>query len=87
MCRVEKADLPANASWEEKNNAHKKMMAEFKKKVASANILNDIRRREYYESVGVERRRKKKEAENQKLREAMKAETEKRKKKVEYEKN
>lgn len=73
-CRVEIRDLSPNASWQEREIAFKKMFTVFKKRVAEAGILYELKQREFYESEGVRARRKRKEVENfrlkQKLRES-----------------
>lgn len=70
-CRVELRDLPSNPSWYEREIAFKKMFTAFKKAVADAGILHDYKEREYYETEGQIRRRKKREAENQRLKEKL----------------
>ena len=55
-------DLPANASWQDREFAFNKMKSAFKKAVDDAGILRKCREREYYESPGEKRRRKKKES-------------------------
>ena len=47
------------------------MFTAFKKSVAEAGILHDYKEREYYETEGQLRRRKKREAENQRLKEKL----------------
>lgn len=66
-CRVELRDLPHNASWHERDIAFKKMHSIFKKRVAEAGILHEYKLHEYYESPGEKKRRKRKEAANQRL--------------------
>jgi ribosomal protein S21 len=70
-CRVELRDLPYNASWQEREVAFKKIFSIFKKQVAEAGILHDYKGREYYETEGQIRRRKKREADNQRLKEKL----------------
>jgi ribosomal protein S21 len=70
-CRVELRDLSPNPSWHEREIAFKKMFTAFKKAVAEAGILHDYKEREFYESPGQGRRRKKREAENQRLKEKL----------------
>jgi ribosomal protein S21 len=70
-CKVELRDLPSNPSWYEKEIAFKKMFTAFKKQVAEAGILHDYKAREFYETPGEERRRKKREAENVRLKEKL----------------
>lgn len=65
MVKVYLKDLPANASSFEKEIAFKKMFSIFKKAVVDAGILQEYKKREYYESPGEKRRRKKKEQRNQ----------------------
>jgi ribosomal protein S21 len=66
-CRVELRDLPFNASWQEREIAFKKMFTVFKKQVAEAGIIHELKQREHYESPGEIKRRQKKEADNQRL--------------------
>lgn len=70
-CKVELRDLPSNPSWYEREIAFKKMFTAFKKAVAEAGILHDYKEREYYETEGQLRRRKRREAENQRLKEKL----------------
>lgn len=70
-CKVELRDLPNNPSWYEREVAFKKMFTAFKKAVAEAGILHDYKQREYYETPGEERRRKKREAENVRMKEKL----------------
>jgi ribosomal protein S21 len=70
-CKVELRDLPHNPSWYEREVAFKKMFTAFKKAVAEAGILHDYKQREYYETPGEEKRRKKREAENVRLKEKL----------------
>lgn len=66
-CRVELRDLHPNASWQEKDLAFRKMFSIFKKQVAEAGILRLYKVHEFYESPGEKRRRKRKEADNARL--------------------
>jgi ribosomal protein S21 len=66
-CRVESREVSANASWQEKEAAFRKMFIQFKRSVADAGILHEYKKHEYYESPGQKRRRKRKESENQRL--------------------
>lgn len=70
-CRVELRGLPNNASWHEREIAFKKMFSIFKKQVAEAGILHDYKQHEFYESPGEKKRRKKKEAVNQRMKEKL----------------
>ena len=70
-CKVELRDLPHNPSWYDREIAFKKMFTAFKKAVAEAGILHDYKEREYYETEGQLRRRKKREAQNQRLKEKL----------------
>lgn len=65
--RVELRHLPSNASSFEREIAFKKMFSTFKKHVADAGVLHDFKRHEFYESPGEKRKRKKREAQNQRL--------------------
>lgn len=70
-CRVELRDLPPNPSWYEREIAFKKMFTAFKKQVAEAGIMHDYKQREHYESPGQARRRKRREAENSRMKEKL----------------
>ena len=70
-CRVELRDLPPNPSWYEREIAFKKMFSAFKKAVAEAGILHAYKEREFYETPGQQRRRKRREADNQRLKEKL----------------
>lgn len=65
MVKVYQKDLHPHASSIEKEIAFKKMFSIFKKAVVDAGILQEYKKREYYESPGEKRRRKKKEQRNQ----------------------
>lgn len=65
--KVVMRDLPANASYQDREFAFKKLFSAFKKAVADAGILHQCKRYEYYESPGEKRRRKKRESANQLL--------------------
>ena len=66
-CRFELRDLHPNASWQDKDAAFRKMFSVFKKQVAEAGILRLYKVHEFYESPGEKRRRKRKEADNARL--------------------
>lgn len=66
-CKVTIRDLHSDASYQEKDLAFKRMFSVFKKQVAEAGILRLYKVHEFYESPGEKRRRKRKEAENQRL--------------------
>jgi ribosomal protein S21 len=70
-CKVELRDLPHNPSWYEREVAFKKMFTAFKKAVAEAGILHEFKKREYYETPGEEKRRKKRESENVRMKEKL----------------
>lgn len=70
-CRVELRDLPPNPSWYEREIAFKKMFSAFKKSVAEAGILHAYKQREFYETPGQIKRRKKREAQNQRMKEKL----------------
>jgi ribosomal protein S21 len=70
-CRVELRDLPPNPSWYERDIAFKKMFTAFKKQVAEAGILHAYKEREFYESPGQIRRRKRREADNQRIKDKL----------------
>lgn len=65
MVKVYQKDLSPNASSQEKEYAFKRMFSIFKKAVVDAGILQEYKKREFYESPGEKRRRKKKEQRNQ----------------------
>lgn len=65
--RVELRHLPSNASSFDREIAFKKMFSTFKKQVADAGVLHDFKKHEFYESPGEKRKRKRKEAKNQRL--------------------
>jgi ribosomal protein S21 len=61
-CRVKLRGLPSNPSRQDRENAFRRMFAIFKKQVVEAEILHEYKEHEFYESPGEKRRRKKKEA-------------------------
>lgn len=65
MVKVYQKDLSPNASHQDREYAFKRMFSIFKKAVVDAGILQEYKRREFYESPGEKRRRKKKEQRNQ----------------------
>lgn len=65
--KVVMRDLPANASYQDRDIAFRKLFSAFKKAVADAGVLHQYKRHEYYESPGERRRRKKRESELQLL--------------------
>ena len=67
MVKVYQKDLPHNASSLDREIAFKKMFSIFKKAVVDAGILQEYKKREFYESPGEKKRRKKKEQLNQRL--------------------
>ena len=67
MVKVFQKNLSSNASSTEKEIAFKKMFSIFKKAVVDAGILQEYKKKEFYESPGEKRRRKKKESKNQLL--------------------
>lgn len=66
--RVELRDCSPNASKEEKERAFRSMFSVFKRRCNEAGIVSEWKRRQFYESPGEKRRRKRKEnaAERQK---------------------
>lgn len=70
--KVTMRDLPHNATPHEKYVAFQKLHNAFKKAVAEAGILHDYKKHEFYESKGEKRRRKKREADLQRLRSKLK---------------
>lgn len=65
MVKVYQKDLPANVSNQDREYAFRRMFSIFKKAVIDAGILQEYKRREFYESPGEKKRRKKKEQKNQ----------------------
>jgi ribosomal protein S21 len=61
--RVEARPLSPHASWDERERNFRGLMATFRKACNQAGISKEIKKREYYESPGQERRRKQKEKE------------------------
>jgi ribosomal protein S21 len=51
-----------NISRKEKEDMFKKSLSIFKKRVADSGVLQECKKREFYESPGQKRRRKKKES-------------------------
>jgi len=68
--RIEARPLHPNASPEQKDRAFRAMMAAFKKSVNDAGILTEYNQRSTYESKGQKKRRKLKEAQLQRRKEA-----------------
>jgi ribosomal protein S21 len=62
LVRVELKDLPPNASYYERERAFRTMLSSFKRQVNELGILSEYKERQYYESPGEKRKRKKKEA-------------------------
>ncbi len=62
MVKVELRDMPHNASLYEREKAFRTMMAIFKRQVNEAGILSEYKERQYYESPGEKRKRKRKES-------------------------
>ena len=62
LVRVELKDLPPNASFYERERAFRTMLSSFKRQVNEFGILSEYKERQYYESPGEKRKRKKKEA-------------------------
>lgn len=67
MVKVYQKDLSPNASAQDRENSFKRMFSIFKKAVVDAGILQEYKKREFYESPGEKRRRKKKEQQNHTL--------------------
>jgi ribosomal protein S21 len=67
LVRVEARDLHPNCSSYEREIAFKRLFATFKKAVTDAGILHDYKEHEFYESEGRKKRKKKREAEVQRL--------------------
>lgn len=78
-------DISPNASWQDKDYAFGKLRSAFKKAVADAGILHELKKRESYESRGEKKRRKKKESIQNRLKEKLRENFPERKK-VEKEK-
>jgi small subunit ribosomal protein S21 len=62
LVKVELKDLPPNASYYERERAFKTMLSIFKRQVNESGILSEWKERQYYESPGVKKKRKRKEA-------------------------
>lgn len=71
MPKVYLRDLHPNASYSDREYAFKKMLSAFNKAVADAGIIHECKKREFYESPGEKRRRKKKESKQNILKEKM----------------
>lgn len=70
MVRVELKDLPPNASLYERERAFRTMLSIFKRQVNEVGILSEYKERQYYESPGEKRKRKRKEADIERRKEA-----------------
>jgi ribosomal protein S21 len=73
LIKVELRDIPHNASLYEREKAFRTMMAIFKRQVNEAGILSEYKERQYYESPGEKRKRKRKEADLERRKEEKKA--------------
>ena len=62
LVRIELKDLPPNASLYERERAFRTMLSIFKRQVNDLGILAEYKERQYYESPGEKRKRKRKEA-------------------------
>jgi ribosomal protein S21 len=62
LVKVELRDISPNASLYEREKAFRTMMAIFKRQVNEVGILSEYKERQYYESPGEKRKRKRKEA-------------------------
>ncbi|MEI8270500.1 MAG: 30S ribosomal protein S21 [bacterium] len=71
MPKVYLRDSHPNASYQDREYAFKKMVSAFHKAVADAGIIHECKKREFYESPGEKRRRKKKESHQNILKEKM----------------
>ena len=60
--RVEAKDLHPNASQYEREKAFRTMLSHFKRQVNDLGILSEYKERQYYESTGEKRKRKRKES-------------------------
>ena len=65
--RVELKDVSPHASYHERETAFKKLLTAFKKARVEAGIDHSYKQHEHYESPGIKKRRKKREAEVQRL--------------------
>lgn len=70
-CRVELRER--GHSKEDKDAAFRKMHSAFKRLVAEAGILSLLKEKEFYESPGEKRRRKRRKAEQERLKEKRKS--------------
>jgi len=62
LVRVELKDLPHNASLYERERAFRTMLSIFKRQVNEVGVISEYKERQYYESPGEKRKRKRKEA-------------------------
>ena len=67
LVRVEMRDLHPNCSRDERETAFRRMFATFKKAVTDAGVLHDYKEHEFYESERRKKRKKKRDAELQRL--------------------
>ncbi len=66
-------DLPHNASVYERERAFRTMLSIFKRQVNEIGILAEYKERQYYESPGEKRKRKRKEAKIERRKESSKS--------------
>jgi ribosomal protein S21 len=70
LVRVELKDLPHNASVYDRERAFRTMLSIFKRQVNDLGILSEYKDRQYYESPGEKRKRKRKEADIERRKES-----------------
>lgn len=73
LVRVELKDLPANASYYDREKAFRTMLSIFKRQVNELGILSEYKERQFYESPSVKRKRKRKEAEIERQKEKIRS--------------
>lgn len=67
--RVEARDLPPNASQYEREKAFRTMLSAFKRQVNELGILSEYKERQYYQSPSEKRKKKRKEADQERQKE------------------
>jgi ribosomal protein S21 len=73
LVKVELKDLPANASFYDKERAFRTMLSIFKRQVNETGILSQWKEKQYYESPGEKRKRKRKESEVERQKERIRS--------------
>ena len=73
LVKVFLKDLPANASYYEKERAFRTMLSNFKKQVNESGILSEFKERQYYESPSEKKKRKREKAEIERQKEKIRS--------------